>query len=144
MAQVLKGLNKPLIDAKGPVGMISKSVVFGLGGGAAADIFDKQATKGALTRAGIPLGKTLNGKPLTLNATDAAALVLVNGIKIPTVKTVIPMVIVLGIKKWAESKDLIDPYEALPAGHPDATNVTNARNREKQPAIPEYQFGGNY
>ena len=135
-------LKKPLIDSRGPVGQILKGIVYGAGGGTAANIFDKKLTQGKISAAGIQLGKTLNGKPLTLNGTDVVALAITNGIKMPTRGSAIAMAVTLGIKKYFEAYDYIDPYEPMDQNDKNATNVTRANHRGKQPQFQS--FRGNY
>ena len=132
-------LNKPLIDSRGPVGMIAKSTVYGFGGGTAINLFDKKVLKGKLTSLGANLPFNINAKPVNLNLTDAGALLIVNGLKVPTPKTMIPMVIVIIIKKIGEAFDYIDPPSPMDPRDPNATNVTRARREREAPAMVTYR-----
>jgi hypothetical protein len=104
--KLLKGGKKIIDTTKGPFG----AAVQGLGVGTLANVADKKLLQGKLTAYGIPLGaQTINGKPLTLNGTDALTYVAINGIKIPSKGNIITTLITLGVKKYFEAYDYIDP-----------------------------------
>lgn len=141
-------LDKPLKDQKGIIGDIVQNAVNGFGAGTFANLADKKLLKGKLSSLGFPLGQSINSKPITLNATDALTVAVVNGIKIPKTKDFLAIGITLAIKKWAEAMDYIDPFEPMDLNDSNATNVTRGRHQRdgitatQQPQ--NYSFGGNY
>jgi hypothetical protein len=118
------------MEQKGVIGDAISTGVKGLGGGALFNIADKKLAKGWFTQHGVKLGaQTINGKQLTLNLTDAGALLITNGLKVPKTKDIIWMLAILGIKKYAEAYEYIDPWE------PEAP--APAAQNQQPPAIPQ-------
>lgn len=113
-----------------------KNVAVGLAVSTYVNVLDKTVLKGKLTSIGFNTGKTLNGKPLTFNATDALALGLTTGISLGG-KSLMPTVITLAQKKYFESKAWIDPYDASTVTNPVISNAATM-----QPQIV-YQPAGN-
>lgn len=100
-------------------GGIIGNVVDGLGVGTLINVADKKFLGGKLTTTGFPLGgRTINGKPLTLNITDAATAFVVTKGKFST-KYIVPIIAAVGVKKYFEAYDYIDPYQ--PPGVSNAT-----------------------
>lgn len=119
---------------KGLVG----DAVQSLGVSTIVNVVDKKALGGRLTTAGVNIGQTLNGKALSLNATDAITLMAVVGSPGNWMKKngMLKAAITLGVKKFAEAFDYIDPPTPLAAADPNATNVTLARQRREMEVSP--------
>jgi hypothetical protein len=101
----LGGGKKMLDVTKGP---LAKGVT-GLGVGTLANVADKKFLGGTLTRYGISLGKNVNGKPLTLNATDLLTYYATTGGFKFSKKDLVSGAMVIGAKKIGELYDWIDP-----------------------------------
>lgn len=101
--------------------------VLGIGVGTLINVADKKFLAGRLTAAGLSLGRTLNGKPLTLNVTDAATLMSTTGLDLKP-RGLMTGGIVLGVKKVFEAFDYIDPPTPMLSGN--TTNVTERRMKE--------------
>lgn len=120
--------------------------VQGIGVGTLANVADKKLLQGKLTAAGVGLGQTINGKPLTINLTDALTWFIISKGKIRiSSRELMTILGTIGVKKVFEAFDYIDPPTPLASADPRATNVTMARqNREQAPAAPRYAAMPNY
>lgn len=122
---------------------------------------DKRFLGGKLTSTGLSIGKSLNGKPLSLNATDLIFALGTTGVTTSSSKLV-PLAVNFAVVKSAEAFDVIDPPTVgLPEGW---TNITARRAVEQAkkelieqqaidtiPTVPAMAthatfpaFGGNY
>jgi len=108
-------------------------------------VADKKLLQGKLTAAGINLGQTLNGKPLTLNLTDALTWFVIGGMKLKlSSRELITIVSTIGVKKVFEAFDYIDPPTTLSTHDPRATNVSMARQQREQYVAPMYGSAPSY
>jgi hypothetical protein len=137
---LIGSLSKPLMSTRGALGQLSTTIVQGLGGGAAVNVLDKVALQGKLTSIGvtIPFNIPTTTTPLRLNLTDLGYVMLVNGLKIPKGKNLIWMALGLGLKKFAEAKNWIDPPEW---GYPSAASTSAGRLSAPEP-MPMISSGG--
>lgn len=101
----LGSVKKVLNIEKGPLAKPIK----GLGTGTLVNIADKKFLGGRLTAIGVPLGKTLNGKPLNINATDVLTYFITTGGLKVSKKDLISGIVTVGVKKVGEAFDWIDP-----------------------------------
>ena len=121
---------KSLIKVDSNKGLLGNAVR-GIGVGTLANVADKKFLGGRLTAAGISLGQNINGKPVTLNATDALTWFAVSGFKLKVnTKELITIFSTLGAKKYFELMDYIDPPTPMASENPNATNVTMARQKQ--------------
>lgn len=113
------------------------NAVKGIGVGTLANVADKKLLQGKLTAAGISLGQNINGKPVTLNLTDALTWFVISGMKLKlSTKELITIVSTIGIKKVFEAYDYIDPPQPLNLQDPRATNVTHGRQARESNQMP--------
>lgn len=116
---------------------VGADFVRGAGVGVFVNIFDKKVAKGAITKAGISLGKSLNGQPVTLNGTDIITALATTGLNFGG-KNLMTMIAVIGSKKILESYNYIDPpMEGIPDGE---TNVSMRVKKEQAEALAQKQF----
>lgn len=109
----------------GGIGKITKAVdvnkgllgdaVKGIGAGTLVNVADKKFLGGRVTRLGIPLGRSINGKALTLNATDVLTYFVVSGGLKVDKKHIGTGLATVGAKKIAELYDWIDPPFSIPS-----------------------------
>lgn len=136
MAQSLKSVQKIF-----HTGLIADAVQ-SLGTSTIVNVVDKKALQGKLTSAGVAIGQTINGKALTLNATDAIVLMATVGAPGNWLKKngLMKAGITLAVKKVAEAFDYIDPPTPMDAANPNATNVTFGRIARMQGFSEQVRF----
>lgn len=132
---LVPSLSKPLMNSRGALGMLFELGTHAFGGGAVVNVFDKEVLGGKMTATGVNLPFTLPGTtaPVRLALNDLAFVAMVNGLKVPKGKGLFLLLAKLGLKKIAESKQWIDPYE-VPAAAPSPGPA--------QEPMPMIQTGG--
>jgi hypothetical protein len=111
----IPSLAKPIMDQRGPLGMIAKRAILGAGAGVVSNVIDKELLKSKLKemKVALPVQFTdfLKGPTgtvvVTANLTDAGMLLLANGLRVPNTKSIILMASLWLGKKLAEARGWI-------------------------------------